>query len=319
MFCIKSPTTNPYFNIAAEEFLLKNFAEDVFFLYRNEPSVIIGKHQNAVAEIDVDYAEQNGIIIVRRLSGGGAVYHDFGNVNFCFVKNGSEGKLVDFKAFTRPVVDALAKLGVNAKLEGHNSLLVNGLKISGNAEHVFKNRVLHHGTLLFSTNLERLARTLYVDLDRYADKAVKSVRANVVNLKTIVNPLMDDDDFFNHIYSFIKSLNPNSESYSFTKNDLSTINQLVYSKYSTWEWNFGYSPVYSFTRFVDDGKEPLKVTFRVERGIIVDVNIGDKTSQFSDVCNFFTGQQHSKRMLFERYSSSRLDGNSLVGKIIEKL
>ena len=318
MFCIKSPTTNPYFNIAAEEHLLKGFTDDIFFLYKNEPSVIIGKHQNAVAEIDVDFAEQNGIKIVRRLSGGGAVYHDLGNVNFCFVKNGSEGKLVDFKAFTRPVVDALAQLGVNAKLEGHNSLLVNGLKISGNAEHVFKNRVLHHGTLLFSTNLERLARSLYVDLDRYADKAVKSVRANVVNLKTIINPSINDDDFFNHIYSFIKSENPNSVPYSFTDNDLLAINQLVSSKYSTWEWSYGYSPAYSFTRIIEED-EKLKVTFRVEKGIIVDVRISDSSNRFSDICKFFAGQQHSKRILFERYSSSKFVGNSLVRKIIEKL
>jgi len=319
MLCIKSQTTNPYLNIAAEEHLLKSYSDDIFFLYRNEPSVIVGKHQNTVAEIDADFAERNGITVVRRLSGGGAVYHDLGNLNFCFVKNGSEGNLVDFKAFTRPVIEALQQIGVHAKHEGHNSLLVNGRKISGNAEHVFKNRVLHHGTLLFSTNLEQLARVLYVDLDRFSDKAVKSVRANVVNLIDLIEPKLDELTFSNHIFDSIKAMNAHSREHSFSENDLEAIHRLAKEKFSTWEWTFGYSPAYSFTRKVDVGDEVFWATFWVEKGVIVRLDFAERTSRSEDIIGFFVGQQHSKPKLFERYRSGNYSGNTMVKRILESL
>ncbi|PKP36179.1 MAG: lipoate--protein ligase, partial [Bacteroidetes bacterium HGW-Bacteroidetes-15] len=178
MLCIYHRNSNPYFNIASEEHLLKRFTDDIFMLYINSPSVIVGKHQNTMAEVDYHFALENDIKIVRRLSGGGAVYHDHGNLNFCFIRNGKEGALVDFKGFTKPIIEILGKLGVEAKFEGHNSLTINGLKFSGNAEHIFKQRVMHHGTLLFSSDLQALANVLYVSIDKYSDRAVKSVRAN---------------------------------------------------------------------------------------------------------------------------------------------
>ena len=166
MLCVNQTKTDPYFNIASEEYLLKNFDDEIIMLYINEPSVIVGKHQNTLAEINYTLAKQKGLSVIRRLSGGGSVFHDLGNLNFTFIKNGTPGKLVDFKGYTQPIVDALNEIGVNAEFGGHNSLLIGGKKFSGNAEHIYKNRVMHHGTILFSTNLENLAEVLYVSSDR---------------------------------------------------------------------------------------------------------------------------------------------------------
>jgi len=176
MLIVNRPHTDPWFNIAAEEYFLKNFQEDIFMLWQNEASIIVGKHQNTLAEINYPYVKENGIPVIRRISGGGTVFHDLGNLNFTFIQNGEKGKLVDFRKFTDPILAVLNKMGVPAVFEGKNDLRVDGLKISGNAEHVFKNRVLHHGTLLFSSVLNDLGKALKVKTDRFTDKAVKSIR-----------------------------------------------------------------------------------------------------------------------------------------------
>ena len=183
MLCIKNDNTNPYFNLAAEEYVLRNFKENCFMLWRNRPSIIVGKHQNTLAEINVDYVKEKNIDVVRRLSGGGAVFHDLGNLNFTFIKNAEkEEALVDFKKYVEPVLEVLQHLGVNAKFEGRNDIMIDGKKISGNAEHVFKKRVLHHGTLLFSSQMADLSNALKVNPLKYQDKGGKSVRSRVTNL-----------------------------------------------------------------------------------------------------------------------------------------
>jgi lipoate---protein ligase len=160
MLCIYNPSTEPYFNMAAEEYLLKNFSANIFMLWRNDNAVVVGKHQNSLAEINHDFVQQNNIKVVRRLSGGGTVFHDLGNLNFTFITNGEGEELVNFRKFTQPILEVLLQLGVHAKFEGRNDLTINGLKFSGNAEHVFKKRTLHHGTLLFSSKISDLTQAL---------------------------------------------------------------------------------------------------------------------------------------------------------------
>ncbi|MEG0331764.1 MAG: lipoate--protein ligase family protein, partial [Clostridium sp.] len=162
MIFIYNKSTDPYFNLAAEEYVLKNFNDDCFMLWRNSKAVIIGKNQNAIAEINRDYVTSNNIPVVRRLSGGGAVFHDLGNVNFTFITNDTDD-FVNFGKFTEPIIGVLKdNLSINAELSGRNDLTIDSKKFSGNAQYNYKNRVLHHGTLLFSSSIDNISESLNV-------------------------------------------------------------------------------------------------------------------------------------------------------------
>ncbi|MBN1989805.1 MAG: lipoate--protein ligase [Bacteroidales bacterium] len=273
MLCIKHPNTDPQFNLAAEEHVLKNIADDVFMLWRNEPSVIVGKHQNTLAEINLDFIREKQVKVVRRLSGGGAVFHDLGNLNFTFIMNGDEGNLVDFRKFTKPILDVLLKLGVEAKFEGRNDLTIEGKKFSGNAEHVYKNRVLHHGTLLFSSQMADLSEALKVNPLKYQDKAVKSVRSRVTNISEHLKQQMDVEAFRDLIMQHIIEVYPDCIAYDYSPTDLSTINNLRATKYSTWDWNFGYSPKYMLEKMVKTTGGNVEFHLNVEKGLISELKI----------------------------------------------
>ena len=274
MLCIKNDNTNPYFNLAAEEYVLRNFKENCFMLWRNRPSIIVGKHQNTLAEINVDYVKEKNIDVVRRLSGGGAVFHDLGNLNFTFIKNvEKEEALVDFKKFVEPILEVLQHLGVNAKFEGRNDIMIDGKKISGNAEHVFKKRVLHHGTLLFSSQMADLSNALKVNPLKYQDKGVKSVRSRVTNISDHLPRKMTVLEFHDEIMSYIVNSDVNAQVYEYSQEDIDQINKLVKEKYSTWEWNFGYSPKYDFEKLVKTNGGSLEVQMNTEKGVIQDIKI----------------------------------------------
>lgn len=268
MLCIALASTDPYFNIASEEYLLKNFQEDIFMLYRNRPSVIVGKHQNTFGEINYKFVKNNNIKVVRRLSGGGTVFHDDGNLNFCFIKNGQEGNLIDFKKFTQPIISVLQSLGVPAEHSGRNDIIINGLKFSGNAEHVYKNRVLHHGTLLFSSKLDSLREALKVKPEAYQDKAVKSVRSRVTNIVEHLPKPMQIEDFQDIIIKHVISQTGHASFYSFSETDLTAIQILMEEKYCTWDWNFGYSPKFVFTNKGIIENQTIEAMLEIEKGTI---------------------------------------------------
>ena len=191
MFCINLESNDPFFNLAIEEFLLKNSKEEYLILYVNSPSVIIGKHQTGHREVNTRFVTENNIPVIRRISGGGTVYHDHGNLNFSFIRQCETGKQVDFIKYTKPVIDFLKYLGLEAKFEGKNDLKIDGLKISGNAEHVHRNRVLHHGTLLYNTSLDSLRNSIRKDISQYSSRAVASNPSHVVNLNEKLNCFND--------------------------------------------------------------------------------------------------------------------------------
>lgn len=269
---IISLSNEPSFNLAAEEYLLKHKSEDIQFFYINSPSVIIGKHQNALAEVNLPYIEKRNIPLYRRLSGGGTVYHDEGNINYCFIKNGESGDLVNFKKATQPITEALNQWGVPARSGQRNDLLVHYKKISGNACHVFKNRVMHHGTLLYNSNLAVLTESLKSDALRFRDKAVKSVRSQVVNLMDEINKGWTANEFLNSLERVLRE-NTNSEIYSFTPEEILAIEKLKTEKYNTWEWNYGYSPSYGFKKRVRIGDAIFTIDMEVVKGRIAEIKI----------------------------------------------
>ncbi len=192
-------STDPYYNLAVEEYLLCHTQEDIFMLWQNDRTVVIGKNQNAYAEVDLAYAEKNGIRVARRLSGGGAVYHDMGNLNYTFITSRDRARVLDYAYFTRPVIRALAALGVTATLSGRNDIECAGKKISGNAQYVWRDRILHHGTLLFSTDKETLSRVLRADEEKLAARAVRSHKGRVGNLAALLPKDLSSSAFVSHI------------------------------------------------------------------------------------------------------------------------
>lgn len=245
MLVLNLQSTDPFFNLALEEFLLKHRREEFFLLYVNVPSVIIGKHQVAHRETDTNFVTANNIPVVRRISGGGTVFHDEGNLNFSFISRSTEGKQVDFRKYTFPVIRFLESLGVEAKFEGKNDLKVNGLKISGNSEHVQGNRVLHHGTLLYDTRLEFLKGSIRKDTSHYLTRAVSSNPSSVMNLKELIPVVKGINDFRLHMLNFFLNEKENIL-YSLSPAEIKEIESLSQSKYRTWEWNFAYGPEYIF-------------------------------------------------------------------------
>ena len=307
MLCIRNDSNNPFFNAAAEEYLFRDITDDCFMLYRNRPSIIVGKHQNTLAEINTDFVRKHKIEVVRRLSGGGAVYHDPGNLNFAFFHSGTEGKLVDFERFTKPILTVLHRLSVPARLGEHNDIRVGDRKISGNAEHLVRTRILHHGTLLFSSNLEDLNEALHTNAGHYRDKAVKSVRSRVANITEFLEPEFGLDEFRDMIFQHIMELHEHAAWYEFSLKDKESIDHLVENKYSTWQWNFGYSPGYHFTREIKTGEIDLVAEMIVEKGIIVRTRVRTGKNDLpyrTELEQLLTGIQHREKEIRNRLLSS---------------
>jgi lipoate-protein ligase A len=216
MLCLIRHETDPYFNLAAEEYAMTHFAAECFMLWRNAPAVIVGRHQNTLAEIDADYVRVNDIPVVRRLSGGGAVFHDLGNLNFTFIADSDGRAQVDFRRFTQPILEALQALGVDARFEGRNDLTIDGRKFSGNAEYVSGNRILHHGTLLFAARMADVSAALRPDPAKFADKAVKSVRSRVTNISEHLSQPMTVLAFRDHLMAHVMAATPDAGTYAFT-------------------------------------------------------------------------------------------------------
>lgn len=273
---IKTRWNIPYYNMAFENYVMNNddFKDDYVFFYIHSPSIIVGKHQNTIEEINSKYVKDNDIIVARRNTGGGAVYHDEGNLNFSFITTKKEDENeIDFKKYTLPIINALKKLGVDAYLSGRNDILVDGKKISGNAQGLNKNKVLHHGTLMFNVDVEALVNSLNVSQMKIESKAIKSVKSRVLNIKDVLDIKMDIYQFKDFILDEIFS-EMDMEEYRLTDKDYENIEKLVNDKYGTWEFNYGYSPKFSIKnkkKFESSGL--IEVMLDVKSGIIEDIKI----------------------------------------------
>lgn len=300
MLIIKNSHTNPYFNLAAEEYLLKNFDEDIFTLWRNENAIIVGKHQNTLAEINLEHVQANGVNVVRRLSGGGAVFHDLGNINFTFISNAKEGAdiKIDFKFFTMPIIEVLKQLDINAEFSGRNDLLIDGQKFSGNAEHIYhqKKRTLHHGTLLFASEIADLSAALKVNPLKFHDKAVKSFRSRVTNISSHLKTPMSVSEFYELVIDYMSKRYEDVRFYDYSKKDIEAIQNLVDTKYKTWDWNFGYSPKYAFQKMIKTEGGNIEIYMNVEKGLIENIKFHGDFFNLKDVEDLETaliGCRHS--------------------------
>jgi lipoate-protein ligase A len=243
MIYIETESCTPAINLAYEDYFLKgkDLEEDLFMLWRNEPSIVVGRFQNTLEEINSSFAEAHHIQVIRRITGGGAVYHDLGNLCFSFILHDIQPKIIDKSKYARPLVDALAELGVNAEVTYRNDLMVAGKKFSGNAMALHKNRLLFHGTLLFDTDLEILGEVLKGSEAKILSKAVKSVRNRVTNLKEYLREEMDVIQFKESMKELLFADTP-TVAYIPCQEDLDAIQKLVKTKYETWKWNFGNNP-----------------------------------------------------------------------------
>lgn len=258
---------DPAFNLAAEEWLLRNTEEDIFMLWRNAKAVIVGRNQNTAAEIDEAYVREHGVAVIRRLTGGGAVFHDLGNVNFTFIQRGEQARRLDFRCFTVPILEALQALGVDCRFEGRNDLVIDGQKFSGNAQIVEKDRVLHHGTLLFSARMADLSGALKVNPVKYAGKAVKSVAKRVTNIASHLPAPMSVEAFIDQVMAHVSG-GASRGALGLTPEEEACIGELVQTKYGTWDWNFGASPDYGFTRGTRTAAGVVEVHLDVRHGRI---------------------------------------------------
>ena len=240
---IEAPSTDPDFNLALEEYIFSSMPRDrsYLMLWQNDNTIVVGRHQNTLSEINLSYVTEHGIRVVRRMSGGGAVYHDLGNLNFSFITDAQEDESVNLQRFCQPVADALCALGIDAQVSGRNDILANGCKISGNAQYVREGRVMHHGTLLFDSDLSVLGRALQPDPEKIQAKGVKSVRSRVANIRSLLPQPCTLDQFREHLRLYLLRDVPHSI-YTLTPDDLQAVEQLRRQRYGTWQWNFGASP-----------------------------------------------------------------------------
>lgn len=304
MLKIIDSSTDPYWNLAAEEYILTHFDGPVFRLWRNSDAIIVGRYQNAFAEIDRSFAQENSIPVVRRMTGGGAVFHDLGNVNYSFFNFSDESTCGG--RFTDIIRDALSGLGLDVAASGRNDLLLDGKKISGTAVCKMGGRVLQHGTLLFSAEMGRLSGALKPRPEKFEGKGVKSVRSRVTNIAEHLASPMSAGDFFNYMSGTL----PQAESYSYSEEDLAAIKSLRDGKYSTYGWNYGNSPSYNFKNIKKFPSGLVEVYMNVQEGRISDIDIkGDYFFRrpTEDLCKLLVGCQLDKEKIADRLSGVTVD------------
>lgn len=266
---------DPYYNLALEELLTKDesITDEILLLWQNDNTIVVGVNQNTIEEINNDYVSQHNVNVVRRLSGGGAVYQDLGNLNFTFIFNKNKDTIRNYALFTQPIIDVLQKLGVDAKFSGKNDIEVDGKKISGNAQFGYKNRIMHHGTILFDVDMTILPQVLKPDLMKLQSKGIKSVKARVTNILPLLGQKITVDEFKNLIVQNLQETKQAKIVYP-SEELVARAKKLADEKYRTWEWNYGYSPAFNWENKVRiEGKGTVDVRLSVEQGLIKAIKI----------------------------------------------
>ena len=274
MVFIESRSTNPYYNLALEEYIFNNMdpSESYFLLWQNANTIVVGKFQNTHEEINQEAVDANEIRVVRRLSGGGAVYHDEGNLNFTFIVSKEGNKEFDFSIFVKPIIKALSDLGVKAEFTGRNDITIDGLKISGNSQYIKNNRVLHHGCIMLDSNLDKVKDALRVKEAKFESRSVKSVRSRITTINEHAPSKISMETFKKAIKDNVFR-DTEVREYCLTEDDQAEIAKLEKEKYCTWEWNYGFSKKYSMRREKKFDSGLVSVDLEVNGGRITDIRI----------------------------------------------
>ncbi len=276
MTIVENSSTDPYFNIALDAWLVRHAGpgQEFVMLWQNEPAVILGRFQNTYEEVDVDYATAHHIAIVRRISGGGAVYQDLGNLNFSLIAETRQHPCSDYQAFTRPVLDTLAEFGVAAELTGRNDITIGGAKFSGNAQFRSGTHILHHGTILFDEDLEVVPRVLTPPTDKIASKGIKSVRSRVTNilphLPTGTSMAVVSERLLHHIGRHNQGI---SGTRVLGSEERAEVEHEVETRFGQWSWNFGASPPFNFQNRVRFPRGAVEVRIEAQQGRIASAKI----------------------------------------------
>ncbi|MCT4613398.1 MAG: lipoate--protein ligase [Marinifilaceae bacterium] len=325
MHLLKSNTNCPYFNIAAEEYILNKTNMDVLFVYQNDRAVVIGKHQNVFAELDLNKCFESGVNLVRRLSGGGAVYHDKGNLNFSFLytkKTDYPDKIEDRYL---SIINCLEKIGLKLEFKNSNSIYVDGLKISGNSTHISKNRVIQHGTLLIESDLSELNKLLKPKF-KFEHKAVDSIRSQVGNIKDLTGlGLVKIEELI--IEEFKKNSNQFKE-LRLNKYDELEVHNLVKTKYRSWEWNYEYSANSILESEYHEKDKQFKIQLRISKSRLISVLVKDIESNINEEIEikesiklpiFIFSSCQKKLEIIKEELSFKLNNKHLIEKISNML
>ena len=274
MIYIESQNTDPAYNLALEEYVFENMdkGQSYFMLWQNDNTIVVGKYQNTAEEVNQECVDARGIRVVRRLSGGGAVYHDKGNLNFTFITDQENLKSFNFKVFVTPVINALAELGVNAEFTGRNDLVLDGRKFSGNSQYAKGGRVLHHGCIMLDSDLDKVRDALRVREAKFNSKSVKSVRSRVTTINEHAARRISMDEFKEALKKQVFAEN-DIEEYTLTDQDREAVLRLKNEKYDTWDWNYGFYRKYSIRREEKFDSGLVTVDMDVDHGIIKDIRL----------------------------------------------
>ena len=306
MYLIKNDCTDPAFNIALEEYFLTRFSDEFFCFWRNKPAVIIGRNQDALAEINMPYLKAHDISLVRRSTGGGAVFHDLGNINFSYITQCEKTDFFKFERFASPVISALKAIDLNVEATGRNDLTIDGCKISGNAQRLHHGRILHHGTLLFDSDFSYMQGALNADPRKLKGKGISSVRSRVTNISSHLTVPMTTEDFVEHLNSHILSYFDDICIYHLSQYDISEINKLADEKYRNDSWNLWHMGKYSYSNSAVFPFGIVYIGFDVADGRIADIKIsGDffGTEDIGELCSKIKGIMHTSDALADVLSS----------------
>lgn len=324
MIFVPNENNDPRINLAIETYLLKEkvLDEPILLFYINKPSIIIGRNQNTIEEINKEYVEEKGLHVVRRLSGGGAVYHDYGNLNFSFIMPDDGNSFRDFAKLTQPIIQALHDLGVSgAELKGRNDLVINDQKFSGNAMYATAGRMFAHGTLMFDSDIDEVVNALKVRKDKIESKGIKSIRSRVTNIKPFLPAAkqeMTTEDFREEILLKIFGVASVEQvkTYELTDEDWNKINKISEDYYQNWDWNYGKSPEFNLERKQRFPIGSIEAQMDVADGVVKEIKVyGDffGLGEIKDVEEVLTGVKYEKAAIAE--AVEKIDIKKYFGNI----